>query len=486
MPVVLLLAITLSGLLLRMYHLDRLSFWIDEGFSAWVTEVAPFSEWIRDVHPPLYYALLWLWETCSTTDWWLRLLSVLFGVMTIVVVYSLGKHMFGEEAGVWSAGFLSVLVIHIKHSQEARMYSLMVLLFAGALWGLVVGARETRIAGWIVYATSASLLAYTQGLAPVFVLVLAMLFPVVSAGALQWRRWFLANSVVALLFSPYLLVYTQHVRGVASRYWIPDPGSSPPILTNLLNSTVSTIPSPADILAHRLHVHVSTLLGEWLWLAPLLILMVLGLPRISPEHRWAVSTLLLAYALPILFLFGISRAIKPVLIQRVLLPTAIPVVVLLGSSATALSRRRGWRHVGGVLILVILLVADFYAFRYDANEEWKQASLLLQAHSRPTDVLLVNSRTGRFLMNRYDHQGVLKSMRQFSIQELAGPCGPNEAERCVDEAFRAYPARQTVWLVIGHESEVPPLVAPWVASHLDRRERVQLTGVFVERRVLVH
>ena len=131
---VLLLAITGLGLLLRLYRLDELGFWSDEGFTAWIVGAAPFSEWMRDVHPPLYYALLLVWRSWSDSDWWLRFLSVLFGTSTIPVVYGIGERLFNESAGRWSAALLSVLYIHVTYSQETRMYSLMVLLFSCAFW----------------------------------------------------------------------------------------------------------------------------------------------------------------------------------------------------------------------------------------------------------------------------------------------------------------------------------------------------------------
>src|SRR5262245_61214130 len=124
-----LLVIVLLGLLLRAHQLDRQNFWIDEAFSALMADPrnARPARCQYDVHPPLYYALLWLWGLWSRSDWWLRLLSVVLGVATIPVVYGLGARLLGRPAALWSAALLSVLQIHVAYSQEARMYALMVL-----------------------------------------------------------------------------------------------------------------------------------------------------------------------------------------------------------------------------------------------------------------------------------------------------------------------------------------------------------------------
>jgi mannosyltransferase len=484
-----LLAITLTlfGLLLRTYRLDHVSFWVDEGFSAQMAEAARVSAWLHDVHPPLYYALLSVWRTCSDSDWWLRFLSVLFGAAAIPVVYSLGRHMFSENAGLWSAALLSVLYIHVQYSQEARMYSLMVLLFACALWGLVVGAREGHAAAWIVYTVSASMLAYTQGLGLMFIVVLAALFPVISPKIRQlkdWRRWLLANSVVASVFSPYALNYAQRARGVVSGFWIEPQGPEPPIFSTLFYGTVSAIPPLSQILAHQLGIQISAVFGQWVWFAPVLVLLAFALTSVRAESRWALWSLLLAYTLPIFVLSAISLVIRPLLVPRVLLPTVVPIVLLLGSFAPSTGTRHLWRHLGLAGVFIVLLVGGVCGLRYQAKEEWRQASQFLQEHVGSTDVVLLNLAIGQFLINRYDDHGVLRRVRQLTIEALTASCSPDEAQGCVEKALRAYPPGQTVWVVEGHtlDKGVQPTTAgTWLTSHLERQHRLQLFDVSVEQ-----
>jgi len=483
-----LLGITLFGLLLRIYRLDQVSFWLDEGTSAWMAEGAPVSQWLRDVHPPLYYALLSGWRTWSDSDWWLRFLSVLFGTATIPVVYSLGKHMFDDSTGRWSAALLSVLHIHVTYSREARMYSLMVLLFACALWGLVVSAREGRAVGWIAYTVSASLLAYAHGLGGAYVLILAVLFPAVTASSRNiWRRWFLGNSVVALLFCPYVLIYAQRVRGVAGHFWVRLESPEPPIFTTLFYSTVFPIPPLSKILAHQLDVHLSPLFGQWIWFAPIVLVLAFAVARVPAENRWATASLLLAYTLPIVLLSAISLVVRPLLIPRVLLPTVVPMVLVLGSFAVSTSIRPPWRQIGLATVFIVLLVGDFYSFRYGAKEQWREASRYLQEHVQPTDVVWINRRIGRFLIDRYDPKGALRLVPKLATDELKALCPQDEAPACLEKALRAYPRGQTVWLVEGHLFEgVRTSADMWVASHLEGQEKAHMIGVSVERTILTH
>ena len=177
-------------------------FWFDEGISSDLSTFADGSLWRADVHPPLYYALLAAWRQFGGQDFWLRLFSVLFGVATIPVTYLLGKQLFSARAGLWAAAYLSVMLLHIKHSQETRMYSLTVFLFAAALLALVRAARSGRRRYWWAYFACAALLAYSHALGWVYVAVLTALFPFLTAGEVRcfqtWRPLLLATLAVVL------------------------------------------------------------------------------------------------------------------------------------------------------------------------------------------------------------------------------------------------------------------------------------------------
>ena len=114
---------------LRLININQ-SLWLDEainvlgakenGFWDLITKYA-----IGDFHPPGFFALLWIWEKIGGIgEIWVRLPSVIFGVLTVWVVYLLGKEMFSRKVGVLGALFLTLAPLHIYYSQEARMYSL--------------------------------------------------------------------------------------------------------------------------------------------------------------------------------------------------------------------------------------------------------------------------------------------------------------------------------------------------------------------------
>ena len=221
-------AIVCGATWLRIYNLAALGFWRDEGASVMVAASLGRGHWSTDIHPPLYYALLRAWSAFGSSDSWLRLLSVFLGVMTIPLVYAIGARMFGSRAGLWSAAALALLPIHIRYSQEARMYALLTLLFAGALWGVGVIATTSSGIGWVAYVCCTALMCYTHAIGVVYWPVLAFVLGFVlyrGRGATRptVTLFVAVNGLVALLFLPWVEVLLAKTQVLVRHYWIAAP-----------------------------------------------------------------------------------------------------------------------------------------------------------------------------------------------------------------------------------------------------------------------
>jgi mannosyltransferase len=131
--VALLLVFLLLAGALRLYAIDAQSLWYDEGFSVYLarmdlTEIT--ARTAADIQPPLYYYLLHGWigwfgdgEPSS------RGLSALFGVLTVPLMYAVGKQLFRSRlAGLLAASMIAIAPLHIWYGQEIRMYTLLTFL----------------------------------------------------------------------------------------------------------------------------------------------------------------------------------------------------------------------------------------------------------------------------------------------------------------------------------------------------------------------
>ncbi len=128
-----LVLIILLALGLRLYRLDAQSLWYDEAFSVYLARMDLAEITARtaaDVQPPLYYYLLHGWITLfGEGEAVLRGLSLLFGVLTVPLIYLVGRQLFRSRlAGVLAALLVAVSPLHLWYGQELRMYTLLTFL----------------------------------------------------------------------------------------------------------------------------------------------------------------------------------------------------------------------------------------------------------------------------------------------------------------------------------------------------------------------
>lgn len=120
--------VLILGSILRLISLNQ-SLWLDEGinvmaarsysFLGMVTQYA-----IADFHPPGWFMILWLWgKIFGYSEVTVRMPSVIFGTLSIYVIYLIGKKLISKKIGLLAALLLAINPLHIYYSQEARMYA---------------------------------------------------------------------------------------------------------------------------------------------------------------------------------------------------------------------------------------------------------------------------------------------------------------------------------------------------------------------------
>lgn len=119
------------GAVLRLYHIERESAWYDEvitvsGIDA--PTLRDFFEHWRYTNwnaVPVYYTMQYYWgRLVSPSILGFRALSIAFSLMTVPVIYLLGRHLFGRGAGLVAALCFILSSVHIYQAQEVRNYSL--------------------------------------------------------------------------------------------------------------------------------------------------------------------------------------------------------------------------------------------------------------------------------------------------------------------------------------------------------------------------
>ncbi len=215
----LLLTLILMAFAIRLTRLGTQSLWYDEGVTWQLARSPSPADLIRwtaaDIQPPFYYLLIELTSRAfGNSEYALRFPSVIFNLLTIPLLYHLGK---GNKM---PALILTISPIMVYYSQEARMYTLLVLeasLMSYLLRRIIRG--PSAMCGYIMVATAAL---YTHYFAA-FLLIAHFLTMWLILWQRNWPKILLKQigqmfGGIAILFAPWLPILLSRL-GDDPSYW---------------------------------------------------------------------------------------------------------------------------------------------------------------------------------------------------------------------------------------------------------------------------
>jgi uncharacterized membrane protein len=342
--------LTLLAFALRVYHLDAMSFWSDEGISV-IRARADVPMLLTNLpveHNPLYFVGLHYWmRLAGEGDFAVRFFSLFFGVLLIPIVYKLGiaicalprtsdgqtHSLFAirhpsitlRTSSPFAIGLLAALLaainpLQIWYAQEARMYSLVVVLCAGAAWCLVSGWQIANSKWQMADGHSPFAIRHSPSFdyaQDKFAIRYWLSFALLSIAALYTH--FFAALVVGALGLWVLFVVISHWRLVIS-HW----KSLRPLLAAFIVTTVLLLPwfpravaslsfpgwqEAADPLSLPLRYWLAYTVGntmteEYRWLSlGFLLLFILGCFVLLHRSMARAQLLMTNYSLPLFYVF---------------------------------------------------------------------------------------------------------------------------------------------------------------------------------------
>lgn len=227
---ILLIIIIGIGLFLRIYNLNKHDFWYDEALSLLTVKYIPpqaFFQYAQiTTEPLLFFILLDLWTHLFTNDSLFRLLPLIFGILSIILIYSAGKRLFDSKTGLISAFLLAISPFHIYYSQELRSYSLFILLSLLSICFFIRILERERMFLWICFIFSNILCLCSHGCAVFFLLSENIYFFLSDNRKKLLFRWFISQLIILLFYSPlfFILIKGLTISGLLSLFtWVPRP-----------------------------------------------------------------------------------------------------------------------------------------------------------------------------------------------------------------------------------------------------------------------
>ena len=146
-----LIGVLWAAFALRLQNLGVQSLWYDETVSAHLATKSLFdliAHTARDIHPPLYYILLYFWQaSLGSTEFALAYFSLWWGVLLVASSATFARWLGGNHLALLTAALVTLSPFNVWYSQEVRMYTLGATLGVWtlmALWQLTRGTRMKK------------------------------------------------------------------------------------------------------------------------------------------------------------------------------------------------------------------------------------------------------------------------------------------------------------------------------------------------------
>lgn len=222
------LLITLK-IVLALFYINDFSIDLDEPFSIYHAQ-KDFGQLLElfktENNPPLHFILLKNWiYIFGISPISVRSLSLLFSVLTIPILYLLGKKLHKNETGVVLCLFFILSNFHHYHSIESRGYSLFVFLFVVMLYLLIQFFQNPHWKKAVGISLIFSLLFYTHYIAPIVIGTTMILITILSfiQNTREKRQFLLKNTFfliapLTILFSlPLLFTFIKRLVHVSQK-----------------------------------------------------------------------------------------------------------------------------------------------------------------------------------------------------------------------------------------------------------------------------
>lgn len=453
------IALLALATLLRFYGLADENLWLDESFS-WAQATMSYggmmSTVMVDVHPPLYFNVLFATvNVLGESEFVLRLPSVVFGLLTVWMVYLTGLRLKLGRYALAAAFFVAISVFQIRYSQEARMYALTAWLSVVSMYAFLGLYRDD--AGkrhWFFYVLATALLLYSH-IFGFFVLVAQYAYVLLTwlssriNARVSFRRWFGLQLCVGLLFLPWFGVLLGQVSRVQSGFWISRP---------TLYSLLETLQFYAGGNLALLICGAALLCGAalWLWRSTEMV----GQSE-QPSDVSPLPFLLLWLALPNLIPFAVSLVSQPIYYWRYTIGASPAWYLLVALALSYLARRSGKQSLAIVIVAMIALVQAGPLYSYYttlSKTRWSSVAEYVESQADSGDAVFIHNDNiidaYRYYSKRNDLRlETLVGPSAFFAQNAKAGAAALETAGSGNRMLELADRRERLWVVLAHTAQ---------------------------------
>jgi hypothetical protein len=332
--------------------------------------------WWREANMSLYYVLLSAWLHFGHNEFFIRSLSVLMAVATLPAIYWVARMLYDRRVALIACVLFACNAYSVRYAQEARSYSLFLLLATLSSGSLIAWVRQPSRRTQIGYILASILAVYAHFYALLLVVAHWLVFRWLGSpsprtgelnveGSAQLRR---AWITIGVAVSPLLIFVAK--TGAGPIRWVPRPG---------LHDVIEFF--------ERLAGGKSWELGAIYALACIAAVAPLRkhlLARNQGWEAWQYQFLLVWLLFPIVLTVVLSFA-RPVFLARYMI-FCLPALLILAAAGLSRIRQSWLLAVAMTGILLLSLQGVFFVYGHDFDTERDAAGaatdfVLDQAHA---------------------------------------------------------------------------------------------------------
>lgn len=337
------------SLLVGLFRLGTPSIWVDEAATARAVH-ARYVDLLTDNYHWLYYSIVKPWGlVAGTSEWALRLPSVLGAVLACGLLVVLARRLTDGPTALISGLLLAINPFVIKWSQQARGYTMLLAISLLATLMLVRALERGSRGAWATYGVAFAAATVWHPVAGLFLL------PVHALRAFQKKERVLPHGLLALVLICLLAVPWAGQIAIRS--------TGEGVAMNWLRFPTAEVATRA-----LLDVPGSVGLG--------LLLAVAGIVLLSRAGSGSLALWLGTWAFSPFALALVVSLVRPIYLDRYLIVAAPAFALLAASALTSFAARARALLVIGLVVATLSGLAQWYSSSSEGNwrgEDWRRA-----------------------------------------------------------------------------------------------------------------
>lgn len=389
------LYISLIGLFLGLFLIDKQSLWLDEYTSIQVAEQSLkkiITGKAFDNHtPPFYYVLLHFWIKLGKNEFILRSFSVIFGVISACLIYFLGRMLFDRKIAILSAFLTIISPFHIYYMQEGRMYTLFLALSIATVICFIKIIETKKLMYYILFFITSVAGLYTHYYYAFLLISLNLAYLhkyLKNKDGLKLKHWFLLQFLIVMTFLPWFpVIFKISQSGGQKRKFL---FSVIPYTFFRFNAGYAIFPlniSSKEDFIGSIIAHIWEILWIYLFYG---ILFIFGLKRLAKER---LDSNILLYWLFLPPLISLVLSLKIHILSERYLTLSFPAYILLISYAIISIKKPLLKKIFFGICCIIFLVGlwQYYFNPEFGKEQWRDVAGYIVENAQKDDIILLDA-----------------------------------------------------------------------------------------------